>query len=251
MNIGINLEKLTKYFVLKYGSIICILCFFAACQSRNHDSKVSKTNSLTIICDSSISRNLFYDFNLISTDDTLKTHNIKYDSIAKTTTLKWDSLRNNDYRFEVISVFQQKTKTSFTLRGDTTIRIFDNYKYEFRNVITKENLLKSDTIIIVFQSRGCSFNFESYTLTKNNDKYRLKGSERNGWNPIDKTVLPKIIDDLNQIQVSCRNDKLHEYGSTRSRQFMLLADKKVFYFDDMYSGDSQLFSGFKEKYIRK
>lgn len=251
MNVEINLEKLRKFFVLKCGIIICVVCFFAACQSRNHDSKVGKINSLTIICDSSINRNLLYDFNLISNDDTIKTHNIKYDSIAKTTTLKWDSLKNNDYEFEVISVFQQKTKTSFSLRGDTTIRIFNSYKYEFRNVITKETLLKSDTIIIVFQSQGCSFNFESYTLTKNNERYRLKGSERHGWNPIDKIVLPEIIGDLNQIQVSCRNHKLHEYGSTRSLQFMLLADKKVFYFDDTYSGDSQLFSEFKEKYIRK
>lgn len=251
MNVEINLDKLKKCFVLKYGIVICVVCFFAACQSRNHDSKVGKTNSLTIICDSSINRNLFYDFNLISNDDTIKTHSIKYDSIAKTTTLKWDSLKNNDYRFEVISVFQQKNKTSFTLRRDTAIRIFDNYKYEFRNVINKETLLKSDTIIIVFQSQGCSYNFESYKLTRDNEKYRLKGSKRNGRNPIDKIVLPEIIGDLNQIQVSCRNHKLHEYSSTRSLQFMLLADKKVFYFDDMYSSDSQLFSGFKEKYIRK
>jgi len=156
MNIEINSDKLKENFVLKYGILICVVCLFAPCQSRNHGSKVGKTNSLTIICDSSINRNLLYDFNLISNGDTIKTHNIKYYSIAKTTTHKWDSLRNNDYRFEVISVFQQKTKTSFTLRGDTTIRIFDSYKNEFRNMITKETLLKSDTIIIAFQSQGCS-----------------------------------------------------------------------------------------------
>jgi len=251
MNLEINLGKLKKYFILKYGIIICVVCFFAACQSRNHNLNSDKTYTLTIVCDSSFNRNLLYDFYLFTKDDTIKIQKIKYDSLNKITTFKWDSLRNEEYHFEIISVFQQKSKVSFILNRDTTIRIRNNFKYELNNIISKATLLKSDTICFAFQTTGCSYGIAIYTLTKNNGKYRLKGSKRRGWDPIDKDVLPEIINDLYQIQISCRNHKLHEYGSTRAYQFMLLSDKKVFYFDDMYSGDDQLYSIFKDKYIYK
>jgi len=64
-------------------------------------------------------------------------------------------------------------------------------------------------------------------------------------------VSPEIIDYLNQTQIFCRNHKFHGYSSTRAYQFMLLADKKVFYFDDKYSGDFESLSEFEEKYIHK
>ena len=250
MSIEINLDKLNMYSILKYGIFICFAYFFSACQSRNHNLNSDKTYSLTIVCDSSFNRNLLYDSYLFTKDDTIKIQKNKYDSLTKITTFKWDSLRKEEYHFEIISVFQQKSKASFKLNCDTTIRIRNNFKYELNNIIPKSTLLKSDTICFAFQTTGCSYGIAIYTLTKNNGKYRLKGSKRRGRDPIDKDVLPEIINDLYQIQISCRNQKLHEYGSTRAYQFMLLSDKKVFYFDDMYSGESQLFSRFEEKYIQ-
>ena len=251
MNVEINLDKLRKCFVLKYGIVICVVCFFAACRSRNHNLNTKEKYSLTIVCDSSFNKDLFYEFYLITRDDSIRMEKIKYDSLTKTTTLKWDSLRKEEYHFEIISVFQQKSKASFKLNCDTTIRIRNNFKYELNNIISKATLLKSDTVCFTFQTTGCSYGIAIYTLTKNNGKYRLKGSKRRGCDPIDKDVLPEIVNDLYKIQTSCRNHKLHEYGSTRAYQFMLLSDKKVFYFDDRYSGDSQLFSRFQEKYIEQ
>jgi len=251
MSIKVNLDILNKYSILKYGIFICITYFFSACQSRNHNLNSDKTYSLTIVCDSSFNRNLLYDSYLFTKDDTIKIQKIKYDSLTKITTFKWDSLRKEDYHFEIISVFQQKSKASFRLNRDTTIRIRNNFKYELNDIIPKGILLKSDSICFAFQTTGCSYGIAIYTLTKNNGKYRLKGSKRRGCDPIDKDVLPEIVNDLYKIQTSCRNHKLHEYGSTRAYQFMLLSDKKVFYFDDRYSGDSQLFSRFQEKYIEQ
>src|ERR1035437_7544104 len=130
MNVEINLDKLRKCFVLKYGIVICVVCFFAACQSRNHNLNTKEKYSMTIVCDSSFNKDLLYEFYLITRDDTIRMEKIKYDSLTKTTTLKWDSLRKEEYHFEVISVFRQKTETSFSLNSDTTIKISNKYKSE-------------------------------------------------------------------------------------------------------------------------
>ena len=251
MRIEINLGRLNKYSILKYGIVICIVCFFSACQSRNQNLDSEKTYSLTIVCDSSFNYKLLYDSYLFTKNDTIKIQKLKYDSLTKMTTFKWDSLRKEEYNFEVISVFQQKNKASFILNCDTTIEITNKYKSELKDFIPKKTLLKSDTIIFSFQTTGCSYNIGIYELTRNNGKYRLKESKKHGLDAIDKEVSPEIIDYLNQTQISCRNHKFRGYRSTRAYQFMLLADKKVFYFDDKYSGDFESLSEFEEKYIHK
>lgn len=251
MRIEINLGRLNKYSILKYGIVIYIVCFFSACQSRNHNLDSEKTYSLTIVCDSSFNYKLLYDSYLFTKNDTIKTQKLKYDSLTKMTTFKWDSLRKEKYNFEVISVFQQKNKASFRLNCDTTIKIINKYKFELKDIISKKTLLKSDTIIFAFQTTGCSYNIGIYNLTRSNGKYRLKGSKKRGLDTIDKEVSPEIIDDLNQTQISCLNHKFHGGRSTRAYQFMLLSDNKVFYFDDKYSGDFKSFSRFEDKYIIK
>lgn len=250
MNVEIKSNKSKRYFVLKYAIILYAVCSFTACKSRNDNVKIDKTCALTIVCDSSYNQDLFYDFHLYTKDDTIRIQKIKHDSLRKRITLRWDSLKKDEYQFEIISVFQQKNRVSFNLNRDTTIQIRNKFTHEITNQIPKVDLLKSDTICFAFQTCGCSYGIATYMLTRNNGQYRLTGSKWRGWDSINKIVSPEIIQDLNQIQLSCLNQKLHKYRATRAYQFMLLSHKKVFYFDDMYSGDTEQFGRFKEKYIQ-
>lgn len=242
--------RLISELKLKYVLIICISYFLFACQNRNNNLDSHETCTLTIICDSTFNQNLFYDSNLFTKDDTIRIQKIKFDTLNKTITYKWTNLKKEQYHFENFSVFQQKNMVSFYLNRDTTLRIRNKFKHKLIKIIPKASLLKSDTIYFAFQTCGCSYGIFIYSLTKNNGKYRLKSANIHyGGSPIDKEVSAEIINDLFKIQRYCRNHKFHSYISTRAYQFMLLSNNKVFYFDDKYSADVELFYRFRMKYI--
>ena len=144
-------------------------------------------------------------------DDTLTINynNTKYDTLTHIATIHWGSLANGEYCFETISAFQQKRKTFIILRNDTTVYISSSYKYNFVDSISKEELLKADTIAFAFQAQGCTFSIQGYSLMRNGNKYELKGSIRN-WKRIEKDVLPEIINDLFEIQIFCKKFPLHD-----------------------------------------
>lgn len=245
-----KITRLNAYSILISGIILCLAYFSNACQSRKHDLKSEEKHSLTIICDSTFDENLFYDLYLYTKLDTIKTQKIKFDSLKYTFTFHWDSLKTGDYHFELISVFQQKNKVVFKLNNDTTIQLKNKFRHELINVIPIATTLKSDTISFAFQTNGCSYGISIYTLIKNNGNYRIK-SLMNQYmgKPLVKDVSPEIIKDLYETQIACRNHKSNIHYSTRSYQFMVLTDNKVFYFDDKYFGSEKLFDPIRRKYL--
>ena len=239
-------------YILRIGILVCFIHIFFACRNQNKN----ETSSLTIVCDSSFYNKIYWNGYLISSKDTLTLNhkNTKFDTLTNIVTIKWDSLMNGVYHFETVSAFQQKNSTTITLQHDTIIHISNGYKYEFVNSISKEELLRADTVAFAFQAHGCSFRIQGYTLIHNGDKYRLKGSifrihEATGFNLIDKNVSSEIVNDLYKIQTRCQEFPLHQRWCTMSYQFMLLSQGKVFYFDDEYSVSSDIYDSFFDKYI--
>lgn len=230
-------------------SIIALFLLGLICMSCQK-TKDKKYHDLTIILDST------FDYELIDST-TLLGNNYKssmewsYDTIKHNCYYHWDSLTSNNYIFKVQTIFSKVKDFNLSFPNDTNFLLDNELGFVTTMLIDKNELYQSDTIELVFTSSGCFHQYyEKLIITKNNNEYTLKTESEQI-----KKVPSAIIDSLFQMQFDSKKelDKIEKNGfqsfSTTTNGFYLLANNKLFKFNDRGIEDWDLYENFKAKFI--
>ena len=234
--------------LLKNVAILLIICLIISCDFNGKPSDKNKLFSLKIVMDSSMNSLSYYGQSILEMgNDTIFHYTQKWNRDKNELIFKWDSLKSGEFQFNIKTVYHHPRIVRFSLKSDTVITIQHNFPYQSVYLIPKKDLLNSDTIDFAFNSYGCCVYIRRYQLIKLKKKYRFIKIPEYGCDSISSLVSSEVIEDLYRLQKLCRKNKNKTVTGFYTHNFILIAGKKAFLFDDKYSMES-FYYAFLEKY---
>jgi hypothetical protein len=266
------MKKIICYFFLLAFAIVA----FPA-QGKTHsimDNKISDGNmgnfSLTIKLDSSFNHHIC-DSAILTTDCIRFRGHWIYDSPSKSYHYQWKNLPVGYYTFNFQTFFNYSQSISFYLSKDTSFEMSNTMGLEFIPIFSISDLLKADTIKILYKVSGCfnsyferislfKIDHERYTLVNRFDSIDLQyiqGRHMFVAIPVEKSkiIFCEVMDSLFQLMDSSRNMKNRvlrsknlRISTTRHELYMVIG-KKMFEFNDFGMPEWDLYSRFRKGYL--
>lgn len=165
-----------------------------------------------------------------------------YDSVSGAYNLVWDSCSAGEYTVTVTTVFGTETVQKFQVDSDSELVVKNDLPFVPVGFLSKDSMLKADTLQFVRVVRNYSENLRTTTLIKNYAGYELSeypmtGWEYNGPRQISAEEGEQFIDafiesqnDIEQLRV----DSADVMATGTSRQYVFIrADEEVYaYYND-------------------